>query len=876
MTLWGGILNALHRFAAAAAAPILLNLSMMATLALAAFFGGAGYAAAWGVLISGVLQALLVGGDTLARRRHDRRFARCASTTMCAASSRRWCRRRSARPARSSRCSPTPSSPAFSPTGAISALYYADRIDQLPIGVIGIAVGTVLLPEMTHRIAAGDDAGARSAQNRAIEFALLLAIPCIVAFLVVPDLIMRGLFMRGRFTADDAHAAAMTLMAYTIGLVPFVLIRSVVAPFLARGDTLTPVKAALIGTAVNIVFKIALMGSLAQVGLALATSIGAWINFILVLWFAGARRPHRRRCDAQIVAAPSSLAAGLLFAVFLLIAVARRHIAVIVAVQVPRLNRNCWCWRCSAACFTAALVLALFGRRWLSLMRGRAQTAPAAPLDAFEGTPAAGRRAGSRSELERRFSMRVTMIGAGYVGLVSGACFADFGHHVTCIDKDAQTDRGAQARRDSDLRAGPRRSGRGQCARRAGLHFAAETAGVAEADAVFIAVGTPSRRGDGHADLSFVYRRGARDRAAAVAPRRWWSPNRPCRSAPATRSSASCARCGPTPTCRSSPTRNSCAKAPRSTISSIPDRIVVGTDDARARAVMAEIYRPLYLNAAPILYVSRRTAELIKYAANAFLATKITFINEIADLCEQVGADVQEVARGMGLDNRIGGKFLHAGPGLRRLVLSEGHRRRCSRPRTITACRCASSRRSRRSTSSASAPWRARWSTALGGSVRGKTIAVLGLTFKPNTDDMRNSPSIPLITALQDLGATVRGYDPAGMEQAKPQLPDVIYCGSAYEAAEGADAVVIATEWEQFRALDLDRLRCVMARPVIVDLRNIYRAEEMKRANFRYLAVGRPSGGALMLESPLPRRRKAATERQTGRARKAPCELAVH
>jgi UDPglucose 6-dehydrogenase len=269
-----------------------------------------------------------------------------------------------------------------------------------------------------------------------------------------------------------------------------------------------------------------------------------------------------------------------------------------------------------------------------------------------------------------------------------------------------------------------------------------------------------------------------------------------------------------------------------------PDRIVVGSDDDRARRVLAEIYRPLYLNAPPIIYVNRRTAELIKYASNAFLATKITFINEIADLCEQVGADVQEVARGMGLDNRIGGKFLNAGPGFggscfpkdtsALIKTAHDHGVPLRLVETVSAVNEQRKRAMARKVVQ-----------ALGGSVRGKTIAVLGLTFKPNTDDARDSPAIPLITALHDLGATVRGYDPAGMEQAKPLLPDVQYCRSAYGAAEGADAVVIATEWEQFRALDLARLKGVMARPVIVDLRNIYRADEMRRAAFRYVPIGR-------------------------------------
>ena len=384
VTLWGGILNALQRFAAASAAPILLNLSMMATLACAAFFGGAGYAAAWGVLISGVLQAVLVGGDTwragaftsfraLRLDADVRRFFRALVPATIGSAGTQLA--------------------LFADTiiasllaaGAISALYYADRIDQLPIGVIGIAVGTVLVPEMTHRIAAGDEAGARSAQNRAIEFALLLAIPCIVAFLVVPEQIMRGLFMRGRFNADDAHAAAMTLVAYTIGLIPFILIRSTVAPFLARGDTLTPMKAALTGTAVNIVFKIALMGSLAQVGLALATSIGAWINFILVLWLA-ARAGH--------IAADATLKSSLLR---LAATAAALSVTLLIAAPLVAFAFSSWTrfrnesellvLALVGAVVYGALILALFGRRGLSRFRGRRGAAPPAPPAAAEGVP---------------------------------------------------------------------------------------------------------------------------------------------------------------------------------------------------------------------------------------------------------------------------------------------------------------------------------------------------------------------------------------------------------------------------------------------------------------------------------------------------------
>jgi UDPglucose 6-dehydrogenase len=432
--------------------------------------------------------------------------------------------------------------------------------------------------------------------------------------------------------------------------------------------------------------------------------------------------------------------------------------------------------------------------------------------------------------------MRVSMIGAGYVGLVSGACFADFGHQVTCIDKDAMKiaalkraeipifEPGLDELIKSNIEQGR-------------LEFAADTARVAEAAAIFIAVGTPSRRGDGHADLSFVYQ-AVREIAPLIA----------ATAVVITKSTV--------PVGTGDEIENILRELrPDADIQVVsnpeflregaairdfkhPDRIVVGTDDDRARRALAEIYRPLYLNAPPIIYVSRRTAELIKYASNAFLATKITFINEMADLCEQVGADVQEVARGMGLDNRIGSKFLHAGPGFggscfpkdTTALIKTAHDHGVPL-RLVETVATVNDQRKR--------AMARKVVLALGGSVRGKTIAVLGLTFKPNTDDTRDSPSIPLITALHDLGAIVRGYDPAGMAQAKPHLPDVHYCQNAYSAAEGAEALVIATEWEQFRALDLSRLKRVMARPLIVDLRNIYRDEEMRRAAFHYVPIGR-------------------------------------
>ncbi len=433
--------------------------------------------------------------------------------------------------------------------------------------------------------------------------------------------------------------------------------------------------------------------------------------------------------------------------------------------------------------------------------------------------------------------MRIAMIGTGYVGLVSGACFADFGHEVTCVDKDAEKI-AALARGEMpiyepglpDLVAANARAGR--------LNFTDDLPrAVKAADAVFIAVGTPSRRGDGFADLSFVYD-AARQIAAAldgftVVITKSTVPvgtgdevERIIREA---RPQADMAVVSNPEFLREGAAIQDFKH---------PDRIVVGTTDARARERMSELYRPLYLNRSPILFTDRRTAELIKYAANAFLATKITFINEIADLAERVGADVQEIARGIGLDNRIGAKFLHAGPGFGgscfpkdTLALLKTGQDHAAPLRIIEAVVTVNDQRKRAMARKVAA--------ALGGELRGKTVAVLGLTFKPNTDDVREAPSIPLITALQDMGATVRAYDPNGMEQAKPVLSNVILCKDAYDCAHGASAVVIVTEWEQFRALDFVRLKQVMAQPVLVDLRNIYRPEEVARHGFTYESVGR-------------------------------------
>ncbi len=434
--------------------------------------------------------------------------------------------------------------------------------------------------------------------------------------------------------------------------------------------------------------------------------------------------------------------------------------------------------------------------------------------------------------------MRVAMIGTGYVGLVSGACFADFGHEVTCVDKDrgkiAALERGEMPIFEpglSDLVAANARGGR--------LKFTTELApAVAAADAVFIAVGTPSRRGDGHADLSFVYE-AAREIARAldgftVVITKSTVPvgtgDEVERIIRETRADADFAVVSNPEFLREGAAIRDFKH---------PDRIVIGSTEARAREVMSELYRPLYLNRAPLMFTDRRTAELIKYAANAFLATKITFINEIADLAEKVGADVQEVARGIGLDNRIGAKFLHAGPGFGgscfpkdTVALMKTGQDNDAPLRVVEAVVAVNDARKR--------AMARKVAHALGGELRGKTIAVLGLTFKPNTDDMRESPSIPLITALQDMGAKVRAYDPEGMEQAKTMVGNVAFCQDAYSCAKGASALVIVTEWEQFRALDFDRLKTIMERPVLVDLRNIYRPEEVARAGFVYESVGRP------------------------------------
>jgi UDPglucose 6-dehydrogenase len=435
--------------------------------------------------------------------------------------------------------------------------------------------------------------------------------------------------------------------------------------------------------------------------------------------------------------------------------------------------------------------------------------------------------------------MHVAMIGSGYVGLVSGACFADFGHHVTCVDKDeskiAALKRGETPIYEpglTELIANNVKQGR--------LSFTTDLkAAVSSAQAVFISVGTPSRRGDGHADLSYVY---AAARQIAQAMSHFTVVVTKSTVPVGTGDEVERVIRNERPDAEFTVVSNPEFLREGAAIRDFkhPDRIVVGTTDARAKEIMSELYRPLYLNAAPIMYTGRRTAELIKYAANSFLATKITFINEIADLAEKVGADVQEIARGIGLDNRIGSKFLHPGPGFggscfpKDLVALVKTSQDNAVPLRIIETVIAVNDQRKRAMARKVA-------NALDGELRDRTISILGLTFKPNTDDMREAPSIPLITALQDMGAKVRAYDPAGMQQAQKVLENVTYCENAYDCAKGGDALVIVTEWEQFRALDLGRLKSAMARPIMVDLRNAYNAAQVKQAGFTYHGIGRSS-----------------------------------
>jgi UDPglucose 6-dehydrogenase len=433
--------------------------------------------------------------------------------------------------------------------------------------------------------------------------------------------------------------------------------------------------------------------------------------------------------------------------------------------------------------------------------------------------------------------MRVVMIGTGYVGLVSGVCFAEFGHTVTCVDKDAgkiaRLHAGVMPIYEPGLEAIVARN-----VAQGRLSFTTDPeAAVAEADAVFIAVGTPSRRGDGHADLSYVY--AAAEEVAELV--RGFTVLVTKSTVPVgTGDEIEAIVRKKRPDADVAVVSNPEFLREGSAIEDFkrPDRVVVGFTDERARAVMAGLYRPLNLNETPIVFTDRRTSELIKYASNAFLAMKITFINEIADLCEKVGGDVQQVAKGIGLDKRIGSKFLHAGP---------GYGGSCFPKDTLALTRTAVD---------AGAPLRlvettaqvndarkkgmaARVAAALAGDVRGRTIGILGLTFKPNTDDMRDSPALDLVPSLIGMGARVQAFDPEGHE-ARALLGAIEFKAGPYEAVEGADALVILTEWDQFRALDLDRVKALMRTPVVIDLRNVYRPEDLRQRGFAYTSIGRP------------------------------------
>jgi UDPglucose 6-dehydrogenase len=442
--------------------------------------------------------------------------------------------------------------------------------------------------------------------------------------------------------------------------------------------------------------------------------------------------------------------------------------------------------------------------------------------------------------------MKITMIGSGYVGLVSGACLSDFGHEVVCVDKDASKIEALEAGRMpifepglDQLVASNVKAGR--------LSFTTDLkTGVAGADAVFIAVGTPSRRGDGHADLSYVFA-AAKEIAQAA--------DKPC--VVVTKSTVPVGTGDKVEAILKEARPNfdwAVVSNPEflregAAIGDFkrPDRIVVGTEDARAQDVMREVYRPLYLNAAPLLFTGRRTAELIKYAANAFLATKISFINELADLAEQVGADIKDVSRGIGLDNRIGSKFLHAGP---------GYGGSCFPKDTLALLKTAEDY---------GVPLRIVHSTveandlrkvamghkvieALGGSAKGKRVGLLGLAFKPNTDDMRDAPAIDIVKVLREAGAEVAAHDPESMDQARGMLGELDYMNSPYEVAQGADALVLVTEWDAFRALDLKRLAASMRHPVLVDLRNVYNPVEAEKAGMSYVGIGRGVAG---IEAPI-------------------------
>ncbi|WP_417670525.1 UDP-glucose dehydrogenase family protein [Roseibium sp.] len=433
--------------------------------------------------------------------------------------------------------------------------------------------------------------------------------------------------------------------------------------------------------------------------------------------------------------------------------------------------------------------------------------------------------------------MRVAMIGTGYVGLVSGACFADFGHVVTCIDKDASKIDALNDGRIPIYEPGLQELVAKNVEEERLFFTTDPSQAIAEADAVFIAVGTPTRRGDGHADLSYVY---AASEEIAKLIKGFTVIVTKSTVPVGTGDEVEAIIAKTNPTAEFAVVSNPEFLREGAAISDFkrPDRVVVGTDDDKAVEVMRELYRPLYLNETPIIVTKRRTSELIKYAANAFLAVKITFINEIADLCEKVGANVQEVSRGIGLDNRIGSKFLHAGPGYGgscfpkdTLALSKiGHDAEAPLKIVDSVIEVNNARKKKMAD---------KVIDFMGGDVKDKTIALLGLAFKPNTDDMREAPSIDIVAKLQQAGAKIRAYDPASMEEASHMMKDVLFCDGPYHAIENADAVVIVTEWDQFRALDLDRVKTLVKAPKVIDLRNIYKPDYMISRGFEYTSVGR-------------------------------------
>ena len=435
--------------------------------------------------------------------------------------------------------------------------------------------------------------------------------------------------------------------------------------------------------------------------------------------------------------------------------------------------------------------------------------------------------------------MRIAVIGTGYVGLVSGACFSEFGVEVVCVDKDESKieslrsgrmpiyEPGLDALVESNVRAKR-------------LFFSTDiNEAVQGVEAVFIAVGTPSRRGDGHADLSYVYA-AAKEIAQSIDRPHMVIVTKSTVPVGTGRQVARILR-ETRPVVDFEVVSNPEFLREGSAIGDFmrPDRVIIGADSDRARQVMRGLYRPLYLLETPIVFTSIETAELIKYAANTFLATKITFINEIADLCEKVGANVSDVARGIGLDGRIGRKFLHAGPGYggscfpKDTIALVKTAQQCGSPLKIIETVVAVNEARKLAMPE-------RVVAALGGSVEGKTIAALGLTFKPNTDDMRDSPSLAILPALQKAGATVRAFDPEGMAEAKKLMPDIVYSKDAYDCMSGADVLVIITEWNEFRALDFGRVKKLLRQPVVVDLRNIYNPTEMFEAGFSYASIGRP------------------------------------